>query len=184
MKFTSTLKKILSANWQGAYIAPASQPRQLKNVKHGKVHTLPGAPQFALFAVFSVLEIRRFIMVKQLSGAFMLGIAVLAPAVYADEFGDATQALCEKVKSCAVAQMAGQDIPPETRQMMQPMLDSMCTQINAKVGEVPTGHPLYKPAVACMESMNSLTCEEMQDAAGMATPECEEYEELAREAGE
>ncbi|CAA0122689.1 Uncharacterised protein [Halioglobus japonicus] len=122
-------------------------------------------------------------MLKIYSGSILLSIAILIPAAHADELGDAAQALCEKVKSCAMAQIEGQNIPAETREMMQPMLDGMCTQIRGKVGEVPTGHPLYKPAVACMESMNSLSCENMQEAGDMITPECEEYEELARDAG-
>ena len=123
-------------------------------------------------------------MLKNLCGSIVLSFAVCIPAVHADELGDAAEALCEKVKSCALAQMEGQNIPAETRQMMQPMLDNMCAQVRGRIGEVPTGHPLYKPAVACMESMNSLTCEDMQDSGDMATPECEEYEKLAREAGE
>ena len=123
-------------------------------------------------------------MLKIISGSILLSIALFVTPAQADELGDAAQTLCEKVKSCAIAQMEGQNIPEETRQMMQPMLDNMCTQVRGKVGEVPTGHPLYKPAVACMESMNSLSCENMQDAGAMTTPECEEYEELAREAGE
>ena len=112
-------------------------------------------------------------MLKIISGSILLSIALFVTPAQADELGDAAQTLCEKVKSCAIAQMEGQNIPEETRQMMQPMLDNMCTQVRGKVGEVPTGHPLYKPAVACMESMGAMT-----------TPECEEYEELAREAGE
>lgn len=123
-------------------------------------------------------------MLKSCAGIILLCMVTVVPSARADELGDAAQALCEKVKSCAMAQMDGQEITPETRQMMQPMLDGMCAQVRGKVGEVPAGHPLYKPAVACMQSMNSLTCETMQDADQAVTPACEEYEKLARESGE
>jgi hypothetical protein len=122
-------------------------------------------------------------MVKRLVSVTLLSMVIVAPIARADELADAAQTLCEKVKSCALAQMEGQELTPETRQMMQPMLDSMCAQVRGKVGEVPTGHSLYAPAVACMQSMNSLTCENMQDAGDIVTPACEEYENLGRESG-
>jgi len=99
----------------------------------------------------------------------------------AEEFAVAAQALCEKVKSCAMEQLQGAELTPEARQMMQPMLDGMCAQVQGRVGDVATGHPLYKPAAACMQSMNTLTCEMMQDADQLQTPACEAYEKLARE---
>tara|TARA_R110002124_G_scaffold266702_1_gene433666 strand:+ start:283 stop:660 length:378 start_codon:yes stop_codon:yes gene_type:complete len=122
-------------------------------------------------------------MIKQCISATAFSLLLAMPSLHADELADAAQALCEKVKSCAMAQMEGQELTPETRQMMQPMLDSMCTQVRSRVGEVPSSHALYQPAVACMQSMNSMTCENMQDAGEMVTPECDEYEQLVNESG-
>jgi hypothetical protein len=113
----------------------------------------------------------------------LLSMAAAASAVQADELAEAAQVLCEKVKSCAVAQMEGQELTPETRQMMQPMLDNMCSQVRSRVSEVPSTHALYQPAVACMQSMGSLTCEAMQSADEMVTPACAEYEKLVSESG-
>jgi hypothetical protein len=107
--------------------------------------------------------------------------AITVSAVRAEEFTEASQTLCEKVKSCAMEQLQSANLPPQAREMMQPTLDTMCEQMQAKVGDVPTGHALYKPAVACMQSMNTLTCEMLQSPDNLATPECEEYEKLARE---
>ena len=102
----------------------------------------------------------------------------------ADDLTTASLDLCEKVKSCAVAKIAEKDLTPEMQQMMQPMLDGMCANMQSRFVEVPTGHPMYKPALACMRSMEEkLTCENMQDPEEMKTPECEEYEKLAQEAG-
>ena len=107
--------------------------------------------------------------------------ALQQPAV-ADELEDVSLQLCEKVKSCALAQMQEQDLTPEMREMMQPMLEGMCANMQGKVDDVPRDHRLYKPALECMRSMANLSCEEMQNADQVRTPECEEYDRLAREA--
>ncbi len=109
--------------------------------------------------------------------------SLFAPALAgADDITSAAKDLCEKVRSCAMAQVAEEDLTPELRQMMDPMLDNMCANMQSKVQEVATGHPLYQPSIACMRSMEALSCEEMQDPASMQTSECETYEKLAREA--
>lgn len=107
---------------------------------------------------------------------FSLTVAVAAGA---DDIADAALGLCEKVKSCAMAQIAKEDLTPEVRQMMQPMLDNMCTDMQAKVQAVPAGHAMYDSAVACMRSMAALSCEDMQ-AMGGNTPACQDYEKVTR----
>jgi len=101
--------------------------------------------------------------------------------VQADELTDAAQALCDSVKSCALEQVAQEDMTDEMREMMGPMLDNMCEEMRSQVQSVPADHKLYKPAVGCMRSMVSLTCQQMQDPQSAKTPECVEYDELARQ---
>lgn len=113
----------------------------------------------------------------------LLCIATVLP-VQAQELVAAGQALCEKLKSCAVAEMEGQELTPDTRQMMQPMLDNLCTQVLGEISKVPAAHPLYTPAVACMQSMHALSCERMRNPDQAVTPACEAYEKLARESVE
>ncbi|NOR40797.1 MAG: hypothetical protein GQ537_06290 [Gammaproteobacteria bacterium] len=111
----------------------------------------------------------------------LLFIALLvSSSARADDIADAALGLCEKVKSCAMAQIAKEDLTPEMRQMMQPMLDNMCANMQGKVEAVPSGHAMYAPAVACMRSMEALSCEAMQGEQ-VRTPECKTYEKLARE---
>jgi hypothetical protein len=107
----------------------------------------------------------------------------LAAQAGADDLTDAAQGLCESIRSCALESIAKEDLTPEVLEMMGPMLDNMCANMRSKVQEVPMGHGLYAPAVACMRSLESLTCEQMQNPDIAATPECKEYERLAREAG-
>jgi len=98
----------------------------------------------------------------------------------ADEISDAALDLCEKVKACAMQEIKQEDLTPQMREMMQPMLDNMCANMQARVKSVPSGDQLYEPAVSCMRSMEALSCEAMQtDQAN--TPECQAYEKLARE---
>lgn len=99
----------------------------------------------------------------------------------ADELRDAVQGLCDSVRSCALEQIVKEELTPEMRDMMEPMLDNMCATMKENVQEVAPGHPLYDPAVACMRSLQSLTCDEMQNPERGSTPECEAYEKLAGE---
>jgi len=108
---------------------------------------------------------------------FSLTVAVAAGA---DDIADAALGLCEKVKSCAMAQIAKEDLTPEVRQMMQPMLDNMCANMKSRVEAVPSGHPMYQSAVACMRSMEALSCEQMQSEQAN-TAACQAYEKLAQQ---
>ena len=110
-------------------------------------------------------------------------ICVLSTWAQADDLTDAARGLCENIKTCALENIAKENLTDEMRQMMEPMMDNMCTTMQSKVQEVPAGHPLYEPALLCMRSMESLTCEQMRDEEQVMTPECKEYERLAREAG-
>lgn len=110
----------------------------------------------------------------------VLGLVVTLP-VRADELAAEATKLCEKVKSCAMAQIAEEDVTPEMRQMMQPMLDGMCDDMRSSMDEIPTGDQLYKPALACMRSMQTLSCAAMQDEESMKTPACETYEKLRKQ---
>lgn len=121
-------------------------------------------------------------MLKQRLCLIVLTLVAILPA-HADDLIAASLDLCEKVKSCAMAQVAEQDVTPQMLEMMQPMLDDMCASMRSRIGEVPTGHPMYARALFCMRSMEeTLTCAMMQDPENMTTPECEAYEELAQEA--
>ncbi len=108
-------------------------------------------------------------------------LLMLAAQAGADDLTDAAQGLCATIKSCALEQVAKEDLTPEMLEMMGPMLDNMCTNMRQQVKDVPVEHALYKPAVGCLRSLESMTCEQMQNADDVATPECEEYEKLAKE---
>lgn len=101
----------------------------------------------------------------------------------ADDFYKAAEDLCETIKSCAIKQMGASEITPDMRKMMEPMLAQMCNGMKAKIGQVPTGHVLHDPAVACMRSMDKLGCAVLEEGGNVETAECKKYEELARQQG-
>jgi hypothetical protein len=137
-----------------------------------------------LSPTWPILVIRRIdnvIRTRTIVPTLLAGL--LAMQVNGDDLTDAAQGLCDSVRSCALENISKEELTPEVLEMMGPMLDNMCSDMRSKVQEVPVGHGLYEPAVGCMRSLESLTCEQMQDPAQAATPECKEYERLAREAG-
>ncbi|MEM8563526.1 MAG: hypothetical protein AAGF57_14900 [Pseudomonadota bacterium] len=115
------------------------------------------------------------------SGALLLFIVGHS---HADDLTDAARALCDSIKTCALEQVASQqELTDEVKQQMTPLLDNMCSSMHSQVADVPVDHPLYQPAVGCLRSMVSLDCQQMQSAAGIQTPECQEYHELATKSG-
>lgn len=122
-------------------------------------------------------------MFKRTTAAAFLAVTFALPAS-ADDIVKAAADLCETFKGCAIEQMGAMEMTPEMRQMMEPMFASMCTGIGARIGEVPTGHKLHQPAVACLRSLEKLGCAAMNnDGDDANTPECEKYEELAEQYG-
>ena len=108
----------------------------------------------------------------------LIGGVIISTAVCADEYSDAALGLCEKIKSCAVAQMDQQALTPEIRQMMQPMLDGMCDRMLKQIPEVAKEHALYKPSLACMKSLEASDCDSMQQTQD-ETPACREFEKIS-----
>ena len=96
--------------------------------------------------------------------------------VAADELLDAAEAMCEKVKSCAIERMEKENMPAAQRQRAQPALDALCESVKEEVKEVVAGHPQYANALDCMRSMLGLNCTQIQDEEQAATPVCVAFE--------
>ncbi len=114
-----------------------------------------------------------------LTGA-VIGLLGLSINANSEEFGDQALALCDKVKQCALAQMGTQELTPQMRQAVVPMIENMCSSMQAQFQLFPANHELYEPALACMTSMSALPCEALMEGA-VETPQCEEYQALAKE---
>ena len=100
----------------------------------------------------------------------------------ADEPSDASEGLCDTIRTCALEAVAGPDLTDELRQKMAAVLENNCAEIRSRVQAVPANHTLYQPAVGCMRSMASLSCPQLHITAEVKTPECTEYDRLVKAA--
>ncbi|PLW66952.1 hypothetical protein [Pseudohalioglobus lutimaris] len=97
----------------------------------------------------------------------------------AESLESAANDLCEKVKACSLAELNQQELTPELKAMMEPILEGMCAAMSEGIQEVPVEHELYASAVACMRSMANLSCADFRDGSRVETPECLSYREKA-----
>ena len=99
----------------------------------------------------------------------------------ADELTDAAEGLCSAIKSCALEAVAGEDLSDELRQEMEPVLEANCADMRSRVQAVSANEKLYQPAVGCMRSMASLSCNLLHNMSEVKTPECAEYDRLLKQ---
>lgn len=103
-------------------------------------------------------------------------IIVLAPLAAAETLTEVSTRVCENVRQCVLAEIGEADMTPQMREMMMPMVDSMCDAVRQGIEEVPAGHPLYAPALACMQSLVNLSCDDFRDGDTVQTPACKAYQ--------
>ncbi len=70
-----------------------------------------------------------------------------------------TKQFCEKIKTCAMAQIQGEEIPPEMEEMLVPMIDNLCKEMISSVDIAGGNKDLEADAAACMNSMSALSCD-------------------------
>ncbi len=109
-------------------------------------------------------------------------LAMLSGYSVADDLSGATEGLCDTIRSCALEAVAGQDLTDELQASIAPMVAGHCATMSSLVQTVPAGDKLYQPAVGCLRSMESLSCEQLRTVRRVKTPECTEYDRLASEA--
>lgn len=97
------------------------------------------------------------------------------------KFESAINALCERQKQCALANMAEKEMPPEMKQMIMMSLNMVCSSLlTGFEAQVMVSHELYSPAVKCIDSMASLSCDALQNK-NDNTVECEQFEKLSKQ---
>ena len=106
---------------------------------------------------------------------FFLGIA---PAVMATDLETQSLKLCEKVKSCAIAELEGQELSAEMKSMVMSSMDGMCDMMTSQFSNAEGYEELQQQALACMESLSSLSCSALM-AGESRTPACIELEKRA-----
>lgn len=115
-----------------------------------------------------------------LTAIALIGASVFTLPAAADEMSDARDALCEKMKGCALEQMGdAEGMTDQMKTMIMQSLESMCDGLERNYAAV-QGHPLYQPATACMRSMSTLSCGELQQGDDAQTTECASFREEAK----
>ncbi|MBT8115050.1 MAG: hypothetical protein KJP04_06705 [Arenicella sp.] len=114
---------------------------------------------------------------------FALILCVLSvPAVA--ELDQATARMCEKIKTCSLAEIEKQDLPAEMAAMMTAMFDGMCVTWVKPFAQTLGDAGLEKKAEACIDSMVAQSCETLMQSEGdFTSPECEEFQQAADDAG-
>lgn len=118
-------------------------------------------------------------LVCTLFAALVLTTTATTPALADSAFSTEISALCEKTKSCAIAEMK-KSLPPNMQEMAMGMVSQACVSIEQSYAYLENGEhaDLVDSATACMKSMSSLSCEELMD--DPETQACKDYEEEAK----
>ncbi|SDQ78527.1 hypothetical protein [Pseudovibrio sp. Tun.PSC04-5.I4] len=114
---------------------------------------------------------------------FSLSVLIVLPAA-ADNFELAHQAMCEKMKVCAVETMKRENgdspINGAIRVMLAQQLDQACVAMKADFNEARSVAGGLEKAAACMNSLSAKTCvalNNMEDDPN--TKECTEFQQLS-----
>lgn len=123
-------------------------------------------------------------MKKLLLGTLFLALTQTAVAGK-KEFQAEADKMCEKMKACAKAEMGDMsEIPPEMRGFIESALDQACASINIYQQTAMLDKSLIDAGTACMESMNKMSCDELQNAGDSFSPECDKFEKMGEKFGE
>lgn len=107
----------------------------------------------------------------------MLGFISMTTAA---DFEQQSLQLCEKVKSCALAELDGQDLSTEMKAMVTSSMDGMCEMMAVQFSDAGVSSELHSQASACMDSLKSLSCAELMEGES-ETPACVELEKRVTE---
>lgn len=98
----------------------------------------------------------------------------------ADNLAQQTMQLCEKIKSCALAELDGQELPADMKAMVISSMDGICAAMSTEFNNdnIKEYEELGKQAQACMSSLSSMSCASLMDGEN-DTPACKELEKRA-----
>lgn len=102
--------------------------------------------------------------------------------IAAADFDAKSELFCEKIKSCVLDELAGQDVTPAVAAMAKPMIDNMCDELKksiiAESAKVP--EDIEPDLDACMDSMTSLSCSALMEGKA-ETPACKSLQKKAEQ---
>lgn len=109
----------------------------------------------------------------------LLGLAGASMAAAQNEdLASEMNKFCDKMKSCATEQMAGSGLSSDMEAMIMQNMEGVCAGMEAQFQAAVSNNRMYQPALACLRSMQSMSCQQLQDSDGAASAECERYEAM------
>jgi hypothetical protein len=114
---------------------------------------------------------------KYIIAILLLCVSQIASAGSIEE---QSQQLCEKIKSCALTELEGQDMSADMKSMVLSSMDGMCQAMATEFSNesIKEYEDLRQQASVCMTSLSSLSCPQLMDGA-TDTPECVALEKSA-----
>ena len=109
--------------------------------------------------------------------SFLLAAATFSATSHAG-LKESSEALCQKFRECAYAEMEQEELTPEMKAMMEGMLNQMCASFVPSAEMAMGNAVLERKAEACFNSMQSMSCDALTNMEG-ETPACRDLEETA-----
>ena len=116
----------------------------------------------------------------------ILMITLLTSSIAKADIDAQLDQMCDKIKQCGLEQL-GAAVPPEMEESMQGLFDGMCRSILSSYKKsyqevIQAG--LEDEANACNDSFLQASCSAIMESQGENfSPECQEFERAAEEAG-
>lgn len=107
-------------------------------------------------------------------------LLTISPWLVAENSDQQSLQLCEKVKSCAVAELEGHEMSADMKTMVMSSMDGMCAAMATEFNNdnIKQFEDLRQQAKACMTSLASLSCSQLMDGV-TDTPACIALEKSA-----
>lgn len=100
----------------------------------------------------------------------------------ADDMSKASKRICDKVKSCGLAELERQQLPPEMAAMMKGMFEGMCQAMVTPYIIKAEDKGLEKKSLACLDSIEDMSCGELMEGDAEHTPACKDLQKAVDEA--
>ena len=96
----------------------------------------------------------------------ILIVSLASLNVTATDFDKEITQLCDKLKTCTLAEIGASNISPEMELMMKPMIDNICKQMIEQFNSTDIEGIQKEDAISCIKSMSALSFNDLKgDAA-------------------
>lgn len=110
-------------------------------------------------------------------------LLLLASSTVSADLVDEGQALCAKIKSCAIVKINQETISQQEKDAILSIFDNQCIASVQKYETDLGTAGLKEQANACLKSLQAQSCKTLVGGQQVTTPVCTEFENAAKAAG-